>query len=168
MGFFYDEISKGYDELHGNEQKSKLALLRTIINPKKGEKLLDVGCGTGISSSGFMCDVYGIDPSNKLLDIYKEKVKGKDNFFLETGRAEDLSYEDEFFDYVISLTAIQNFDDLTQGLSEMKRVGKNKWVFSFLKGSPRRGIILGSIKTIFYDKKIEQIEENKDLFVIIS
>lgn len=159
---YYDEISQGYEKLHKEEQLNKLSIVKKYIKPKSNEKLLDVGCGTGISSD-FNCIVYGIDSSEELISILKRNER---NVISCIGYAEDLPYDDNFFDYVISLTAIQNFNDIEKGLMEMKRVGKSCFIVTFLKNSPKKELILNSIKNIFGEYKL--VEEAKDLIVFIQ
>src|SRR3989338_6756437 len=71
---YYDVIAKGYNELHSGEQLNKLSIIRNNIKINKNTKILDVGCGTGISS-GFDCFVAGIDPSIGLLRQNKNGKK---------------------------------------------------------------------------------------------
>ena len=46
---YYNQISKGYDELHGLEQLNKLNVIKNNLNIKNNDLLLDAGCGTGRS-----------------------------------------------------------------------------------------------------------------------
>ena len=59
---YYDEISEGYEELHTEEQLKKMAVIKAKIRPKKEDLLLDIACGTGLSSD-FNCNVIGLDPA---------------------------------------------------------------------------------------------------------
>ena len=159
---YYDEIAKGYEELHKEEQEKKIKLIKKYLKPKEAEKLLDVGCGTGLTTKPWNCRRYGIDPSKKLL----EKAKAKDSEGIyQLAPAENIPYPDDFFDIVISITAIQNFDDIEKGLKEIKRVGKKKFILTFLKKSPKAGSIKSSIQKLFNIKQI--LEEDKDLICII-
>jgi len=63
---FYDSIAKEYDLLCKEEQLKKLSIIRNNISIENNTELLDVGCGTGISSD-FNCFVVGADSSIKLL-----------------------------------------------------------------------------------------------------
>ena len=63
---FYDSIAPGYDELYAEEQRIKLGIIKENLDIKNNDLLLDVGCGTGLSSD-FDCEVIGIDPSMELL-----------------------------------------------------------------------------------------------------
>jgi len=162
---YYNSISQGYDELHGEEQLKKLNIIKQNININPDAKLLDVGCGSGISTEFFyfIDDKTGIDPSEELIKIAKQK-NPKTKYIV--GKAESLPFKNREFDFVLSLTAIQNFDDAEKGLREIKRVGKDSAVFalSFLKRSPKKDIILQKMHEIFKIKEI--IEEDKDLIVI--
>lgn len=156
MSIGYDHISKGYDKLYKEEQQKKLRLIKEKLKElkikiSKDDKLLDVGCGTGISSD-FECDVTGIDPSKELLNHANIKAI--------KGIAEDLPFEDNSFDIIVSLTAIHNFSDIEKGLKEMKRVGKNLFIFSVLRKSSKAGLIDNLIKQNF--KVIVKIDEEKD------
>jgi ubiquinone/menaquinone biosynthesis C-methylase UbiE len=156
---YYDQISEGYDELHKEEQLKKLNIIKEFIHPKKMDTLLDVGCGSGISTSFWDCDATGLDPSVGLL-----KKTGKGKYF--NASAENIPFEDKSFDFVISITAIQNFTNIRKGLEEMKRVGKGKFAFSVLKKSIKIKIIDLLIKELFKVKHF--IEEDKDFIYIIN
>jgi len=157
---YYDEISEGYNELHEEEQLKKINIIKRYLKVNKADKLLDVGCGTGISTKPWNCQRYGIDPSEKLLEKARlEKCKEKIEYKLAP--AERIPYPNDFFHVVISITAIQNFQDIEKGLKEIKRVGKNRFVLSFLKKSPKKDFIIDLIKKYFKIKKV--IEEDKDL-----
>jgi len=158
---YYDDISQGYEELHREEQEKKIELIKEHLSVKETDKLLDVGCGTGITTIPWSCNRYGIDPARKLL----EKAHDKDDIEYRLAPAEAIPYEDNFFDVVISVTAIQNFEDIEQGLKEIKRVGKGKFVLTFLKASKKRESIELMINSLFTVKDV--IEEEKDMIYFI-
>ena len=160
---YYNEIAPGYEELHGEEQLKKIEIISKYIEPIPGERLLDVGCGTGISTEPWNCDKHGIDPSEKLIEIAKEKNSETD---YKVSSAEEIPFEDNYFDYVISVTAIQNFSDIEQGLKEMKRVLKEnaRIIISTLKDSPNLKNIQKNINKTF---KIEETYEDMiDIFFV--
>ncbi len=159
---YYNEISEGYEELHKEEQEKKIALIKQHIEIKPADKLLDVGCGTGLTTRCWQCKRYGIDPSKKLLE--KAKLADKEGTY-KLAPAENIPFDDTEFDIVVSITAIQNFDDIEKGLKEIKRVGKNKFVLTFLNKSSKADKISSLIKQMF---KIErEIEEEKDIIFFI-
>ncbi|HZX44703.1 MAG TPA: class I SAM-dependent methyltransferase, partial [Candidatus Nanoarchaeia archaeon] len=146
-----------YEELHKEEQLEKIALIKKYLKVNASDKLLDVGCGTGLTTEPWECRRYGIDPAPKLL----ARARQRDKIEYTLAQAESIPYPDSFFDIVISITAIQNFSDIKKGLSEIKRVGKEKFALSFLRKSTQRGIFEILIRKIF---KVENvISEKKDL-----
>jgi len=151
---YYNQISEGYEELHCEEQEKKLAIVKDNLEVRPDDLLLDVGCGTGITSD-FDCKVTGLDPAKKLLDKCKLDIE------LVHAAAEDIPFPDNHFDVVVSITAIQNFTDIEKGLQEIARVGKNRFALSFLKRSGKKDMIDKLIKEIFVIKKV--IEEDKDM-----
>ena len=157
---YYDEISEGYEELHGEEQLKKVELIKQYLKPKADDKLLDVGCGTGLTTEPWPCKRFGVDPAKQLI----ARARQKDKIEYKVAPAEDIPYPDGYFDYVISITAIQNFEDIEKGLSEIKRVGKDKFVLSFLKKSLKKESIKEKINKIFKIKK--EIEEEKDIIFL--
>lgn len=112
---YYDKIASGYDELYGREQVEKAKKILKYIKPRG--VLLDIGTGTGIATKEFekYCKCIALDPSKKLLEQYNgEKVVGK---------AENIPFPDNYFDVVISLTALHHCD-IKKALGEIMRVTK--------------------------------------------
>ena len=154
---YYNKISKGYNELHREEQLDKMSIIKSNIRITKGSRILDVGCGTGISSD-FDCFVVGADTSISLLR-QNEKLK-------VNSAAESLPFKDKQFDLVISVTSIHNFSDIGKSMHEMKRVGRKDFVFSILRKSAKFGRIRGLIEKNFKIKKI--VEERNDMIFFCS
>lgn len=159
---YYNQISEGYEELHKEEQLKKLEIISKYIKPKKTELLLDVGCGTGLTVERWNCIRVGADPAIGLLE--KAKLKNKNIFYINS-EAENLSFKDSSFDFVISITAMQNFHNIQKGIKEIKRVGRKRFVLSALKRSGKIEEIKKIVNRTFKVKKI--IEEDKDLILII-
>jgi len=155
---YYDETAKGYNELHGDEQLQKLRIIAKEIPVAKETKLLDVGCGTGLSAKVFNCDITGIDPAEKLLEQAPFKTL--------KAKAESLPFKDNEFDVVIAVTSIHNFDDIEKGLKEIKRVGKDKFALTVLKKASNADQIIGKIKEVF--QVIREIDEDKDKIFILK
>lgn len=156
---YYDEIAKGYDELHKKEQLQKLAFILQKISYNKNTKILDVGCGTFFTKDYFDCDIIGIEPSKGLI----KQSKHKESIINTT--AEGMDFLNNTFDIVISLTAIQNFTDVKKGIENIKRVGKQEFYLSVLKKSPKAKEIDKLIRGIFSVK--ETIIEEKDVIYCV-
>tara|TARA_Y100000310_G_C20168326_1_gene572436 strand:+ start:84 stop:578 length:495 start_codon:yes stop_codon:yes gene_type:complete len=157
---FYNNIAPGYNELYAEEQRIKLKIIKENLDIKNKDLLLDVGCGTGLSSD-FDCNVIGIDPAIELLQQNKKPINKN---ILAT--AENIPFKDNAFDKVISVTSMHNFDDIVKGMQEMKRVGKNDFVFSILKKSAVYKLIEKEINENFNIRKI--IDDKKDSIFICS
>ena len=151
MAGYYDNIADGYAELHGQEQLNKLAVVKKHLDIRKDYLLLDVGCGTGISSD-FDCNVIGIDPSFEMLrKSRKPKVQGV---------AEKLPFKGKSFDVVIALTSVHNFDDVRKGIMEMRRVAKGQIVISALRKIDKYPEIDSVIRKLLNVRKV--VMEEKD------
>lgn len=159
MPTYYDQISEGYEELHREEQLAKLALVKSWLAQhrpiKPGDFLLDVACGTGLTSD-FPCRVVGLDPALQLL---KRNPLGHKVL----GEAEHLPFADGTFSIVSSITALQNFHDPELALREMQRVGKTDalFVISFLKKAKRAKEFDAMVRTSFVFQ--ERREGEKDV-----
>jgi ubiquinone/menaquinone biosynthesis C-methylase UbiE len=108
-------------------------------------KVLDIGTGTGnaaIALGGYGCEVIGIDPSKNLLEIAKKRAKAEAvNVTFQSASAEDLPFEDEAFDAVISTFTLGHTQDENKTIQEMMRVLKPGGVLGFIQFS-HTGVIV--------------------------
>jgi len=130
---YYNSIAKGYDELYGKEQTKKINLIKSKISTTKNTKILDIGCGSGISSE-FNCNVVGIDPSSELIKIAKEKSKENNfnNHLYNVAKCENIEsfkFSDKEFNYIICISAIHHVKNLEKLIPELKRIGE-KFIFT--------------------------------------
>ncbi|MDD5503852.1 MAG: methyltransferase domain-containing protein [Candidatus Omnitrophica bacterium] len=77
---WFDNWSNEYDRTLGSIgfHRELLDLVVKYAKAKSGDRVLDIGCGTGLLSLRFIkkgCYVYGIDNSGKMLDIFRDKLK---------------------------------------------------------------------------------------------
>ena len=153
----YNKIAKSYNELHKEEQVKKLEIIKKNI--KIIPPLLDVGCGTGISTNYFNVVSIGIDNS-------KEMIKqGKDGNLIH-GEAEKLPFPDKSFNTIISVTAFHNFKNMEKALLEIKRVSSNNNIaITFLKKSSKINDFRRLLKKYF---KFEEIDCDKDILFVLS
>ena len=152
---YYDSIAKGYTELHKDEQLKKIQLIKDNLELDKNDLLLDVGCGPYFAD--FECKVVGIDPSIELLKQAKVSVC--------QAVAENLPFKDNSFDVIVSITALQNFEDLDKALDEIKRVGKERFVITFLQKAAKKDLFLDKINEYFKIYKV--IMEEKDIILFL-
>ncbi len=99
---------------------------------KAGDKVLDVGCGKGFLLYEMSLlvpglEIYGVDVSDYAIANSKEEIKDR----LKIANASQLPCEDDYFDFVYSITTLHNLHsyDLDKALREMERVGMiNKYL----------------------------------------
>lgn len=113
--------------------------LLEVIKLKKHINVLDIGCGLGFplvelsQRLGSSCNIYGIDLWPEVLDRAKLKLKvyGIENVKLFNSAAEEMPFENEFFDLIVSNNGINNVQDLPATLNEVFRVSKPESQFVF-------------------------------------
>ena len=161
MDDYYNQIANGYEELHREEQELKIKFIKDKLDYyfkiKNSHKLLDVGCGTGITTIPWQCNRTGLDPASKLL----RRAHDKKNIRYVLAKAEKIPFEDNTFDIITSITSIQNFHDVKKGLNEIKRVGKQFFILTYLKKSAKSKKIELLMKNLFNIKA--RFEEDKDI-----
>ena len=92
---------------------------------KPGSKVLDLGCGAGLSSNllSRYYKVVGADLSEPVLEYAKKNFK-KVKFQIEDAR--HLSFKDETFDAAMACGFIEHISEVDDVLNEMLRVTKKK------------------------------------------
>lgn len=137
------EVAKkyGYDYWDGDRKygyggyrydgrwKSVAQKIADYYQLKPEQKVLDVGCGMAhllyeLTQVVPGLIVEGIDISQYALEHAKEEIR--DN--LRFGKAQDIPFDDNEFDLVISLTTLHNLKvyDLKEAIQEIKRVSKGR------------------------------------------
>jgi len=121
---------------------------------KPGDKVLDVGCGTGdltltaMKCAGSSGSAYGIDASPEGVDLARKKAErsGAKAVF-EVGLIEKIPYPDATFDVVISRLVIHHLpDDLKrQGFAEIFRVLKPGGLFFLADFKPPTNRVLAHV-----------------------
>jgi len=138
--------------------------LLDLMKIKNKMKALDIGCGLGFplievaQRLGNSSKVYGIDPWEAALQRAKQKI-GKykiKNVEVIKGFAEDIPFENSYFDLIISNNGINNVEDLDKTISECARVCKPGAQFVFTMN------LENSMKE-FYNVFEETLTKNKML-----
>ena len=128
----FDSISFEYDLLNGimtfNSHKRWKKNILNIAKKLKPKNALDIATGTAdiaINLGSISdCKVVGVDISEQMLNVGRKKItkmKLDESIKLETGDAENLNFEDNYFDLVTIGFGVRNFQDLEKGLRESFR-----------------------------------------------
>jgi arsenite methyltransferase len=119
-------------DTYDNMLTFKRPVKRLVENAKlsEGQRILDIACGTGWATMaaaeaiGVTGNVLGLDISDKMLDVAKEKTHaaGLSNVEYVVGNAEALEFDDSYFDAVLCSLSIFFFRDIPGALNEWHRV----------------------------------------------
>lgn len=129
MGVF-DRIAPAYGLFFNMQRKSFKDVLERLgdeVGYSSRKRILDVGCGTGalisVLSEGKRT-VWGIDDSEKMLQVAKKMLTGKDVELFKGNAARELPFRDKSFDMSIASYVAHGMvkDDRISMYREMKRV----------------------------------------------
>lgn len=104
-------LSQRWDQRH-------LTTIRRLLDPRPGERILEVGCGRGHLTKRLQdlgAEAVGIDANPQAADV----AIARD---IRAMRVEDLAFPDEHFDKVVSVHTIEHVLPLERALAEMARV----------------------------------------------
>ncbi|KIX14163.1 class I SAM-dependent methyltransferase [Dethiosulfatarculus sandiegensis] len=116
------------DSAQGMQYQSMTTrLLDTILDCRKGWRVLDVGCGLGLHlkhlrQRGLLA--HGLDMSPVAVHMAAKKLGP--NCEIDLGDAHDLPYEDNSFDAVIMMNTLELVDRPAQVLAEAARVSASR------------------------------------------
>lgn len=108
------------------------ALRKITKNINDGANILDIGCGSGFSIEKILSgnfNVYGIDTTEEVIS-YAKKIRP--NYHFQVGYAEDLPFENNFFNVIFYLDSIEHLNDPCLSLKEAHRVLKPEGVVIIL------------------------------------
>jgi phosphatidylethanolamine/phosphatidyl-N-methylethanolamine N-methyltransferase len=122
----YEKLATVYDLTFGPALHPGRIVAKDRMNIRPGERVLEVGIGTGINLSLYprTCHVTGIDLSAKMLEKAHERVakEGLTNVELFEMDATKLAFEDNSFDVVYAPYVISVVPDPVAVVREMSRV----------------------------------------------
>lgn len=133
MGYVFDaESARQYDYWYRSRRNRFVAdledgLMFRLLEPVRGERLLDIGCGTGRHLQMFLekgLDVTGLDASGHMLDLAGKRLAHRAT--LHQGSAEDLPFDDNTFNVATLITTLEFVEDPYRALEEACRVAKDR------------------------------------------
>lgn len=124
----YYDLSHHYDRFFGRAFVDSEHEVIEELNLRPGQRVLEVGVGTGISLDAYppYVHVVGIDPSPDMLEQAKTKARDNDwrHVELHQGSGLDLELASESFDVVCAFHVVTVVPDPSRLMAEMYRVCK--------------------------------------------
>lgn len=138
----FDEVAEFYDRIfpehiHEYYISKRVNLIREIC-PDTNIKILDIGCGTGtliyrLSKYGY--DVWGIDISEKMVEIANKKIQGR----VRKGDVLKTDFQDNSFDLVMAIVMLHhlgNYKKVKNAIKEMARIVKTFGIILIWEHNP--------------------------------
>lgn len=104
------------------------SLAVTLLAPRSGERLLDIGCGPGFLASEMAAavgpegEVQAIDASEAMLAVAERRCAGQPWIRFQPGDAASLEFEDASFDAAFSVQVHEYVEDVEGAMAELCRV----------------------------------------------
>jgi ubiquinone/menaquinone biosynthesis C-methylase UbiE len=136
-------------------RRAAFTRVATAAKPRAGDRILDVGCGTGYLSRILAPvvmptgHVTGVDPSRAMIDY--ATARALDNCTYVQGEGQDLPFSDGSFDLVVSTLAVHHIpaDARPEALRQMFRVlrpGGRLFIAEFRPpANPLAGRLIGAL-----------------------
>lgn len=123
----YDAWARVYDCLWARYMNQTLPVVERTADVTSGERVLDLGCGTGallerIARHTTDAELVGVDLSRGMVEHARHKLKTVSEFRIEQVDAHDLPFDDGSFDAVVCASTFHYFTDPSAVLEEVHRV----------------------------------------------
>ncbi len=130
---WFKNWSNEYDNTLGKVKRHH-KLLETVVKEskvKKGDKVLDIGCGTGLLTLKFLqkadCSITGIDSSKNMLAIFKNKINKLSLASRITYKLQDaasIDFPQDSFDIVASTVTLHHLKNKYPTIKKIREILK--------------------------------------------
>ena len=179
----YKNAVKHYDKLLQKIMDENRKIGLKMFPPKKGMRILDVGCGTGLSLKNYQayeCEIFGIDLSPSMVEAARTKLG--ENADIRVGDVSELPYPNNFFDLALTWVTLHEVSPSVRlkAVQEMIRVTKTNghillYDFHFGPTSFPKGWMKKAIRFVFeisaggdHFKNFRHFIANKGLMPLIE
>jgi ubiquinone/menaquinone biosynthesis C-methylase UbiE len=138
----YQGLASRFDKKQKRENRNHINKIKAISNfleIKKGDKVLEIGIGTGIHAKYLLENnkenfkFIGVDLSKEMLKQSKEKLKNFKNISLQVMDGAHLKFKDNTFDKVYISGSLHHYLDPETGIREIVRVLKKGGKFCIME-----------------------------------
>ena len=135
---WFKDWANEYDDTLGKIKRHHqlLNLVVKLSKVKKDQKVLDVGCGTGLLSLKFLekadCYITGIDSSPEMLSIFIEKIKKlalSQRVVFKLEDAKSIEFEQDSFDIVASTMTLHHLKNKYHTIKKIHNILKPEGKF---------------------------------------
>ena len=167
--FMFNSIARSYDFLNsflsfGIDKLWRKRAIKIISKQYKNPYILDVATGTAdlsiLAAKTMNAKIVGIDISEKMLEIGKEKIIKKrllEIVSLIKADSENIPFPDKNFDVAMVAFGVRNFSDPSKGLFEMHRILRNTGMIMVLEFSKPRGFPFRHLYNFYFRRVVPLI-----------
>jgi SAM-dependent methyltransferase len=122
-----DHADWNYQPLIGTIQRWRFRLIAKLLADVRAERLLEIGYGSGVlmpELARYASSLHGIDPHPCHLEVAQSLKAHGITADLHSGSAEQLPFPDNFFDCIVSVSALEYIPDIDKACREMLRTLK--------------------------------------------
>lgn len=149
--FLYDQTAWIYDQRYREIQEEKYRSILSRIKFKKGDLILDAGCGTGMLLEKIPSKqkVIGVDFSLEMIRVARKKIRNSNLIRVDLN---SLPFKDKTFSKVFGVTVLQNIKTPQRTVKEIARIVQ------------KRGLaILSTLKKKTTNKEIQELIQKSGL-----
>jgi SAM-dependent methyltransferase len=149
-----------YEQFMGRWSARLAPLFVRFAGIEDGQRILDVGCGTGslsraLLAAGRAISVVGVDPTGDYVAFARQSASDPRAAFQVSG-AESLPFPDQSFDAVLALLVLPEFDDPGHAVREMARTVRRggavaACLWDFVGGMPMTSLFWRAAETVAPD-----------------
>lgn len=122
-----DHADWNYRRLLGTISRTRFRLVVSLLEAQPVGRLLEVGYGSGVfmpELARFSDELYGIDIHQMTGPVAESLARFNVNARLFSGSVEAMPFDDNFFETVVAVSALEFVSDMDAACRELKRVLK--------------------------------------------
>jgi demethylmenaquinone methyltransferase/2-methoxy-6-polyprenyl-1,4-benzoquinol methylase len=140
---FFNSLAEKWDESNHYDFE-KIELLLRLLNIKQGDRVLDVGTGTGVilpflSKFTREENITAIDAAQKMIETAQKKFCGTKITFV-CGDILDYPFAPDSFDHVICYSVFPHFEEKSKTIERISGILKTGGLFSILHSASKERI----------------------------
>jgi SAM-dependent methyltransferase len=122
----FDVTADAYGRFMGQYSEPLAAEFVTLVDPRSGQRALDVGCGPGALTAALVerlgaAAVTAVDPSESFVSAARSRLPEVD---VHKAKAEALPFPDDTFDLTLAQLVVHFMAEPEVGIAELARVTK--------------------------------------------